>query len=52
MLLFIDFHISYLSYQKLLNKNTSQEEEVTPVCLKWQKKLAPVLGKVVVSDVQ
>lgn len=31
--------------QELLNKKTGQAEKFTPVCIKWQKKLAPVLGK-------
>lgn len=34
-----------LIIQELLNKKTGQAEKFTPVCIKWQKKLAPVLGK-------
>ncbi|XP_052693706.1 nicotinate phosphoribosyltransferase-like isoform X2 [Crassostrea angulata] len=35
--------LSDVQEKELLNKKTSQAEKFTPVCIKWQKKLAPVL---------
>ncbi|XP_011431290.1 nicotinate phosphoribosyltransferase isoform X1 [Magallana gigas] len=35
--------LSDVQEKELLNKKTGQAEKFTPVCIKWQKKLAPVL---------
>lgn len=35
--------LSDVQEKELLNKKTGQAEQFTPVCIKWQKKLAPVL---------